>query len=152
MEKRFQMFTVLIAKAGRCIRRIKTEEMAEFQLKSPHVSCLYYLYKTPSLTAKELCDVCDEDKANVSRSVKYLEEQGYLYSHAKGQKRYQTPLELTQRGREIAARIAEKIDRVLAQVGAVLSEGDREIFYRSLIRITDHLQSICEGYSGEEPV
>ncbi len=152
MEKRFQMFTVLIAKAARCIRRIKTEEMAEFQLKSPHVSCLYYLYKTPALTAKELCDICDEDKANISRSVKYLEEQGYLYSHSKGQKRYQTPLELTLRGKEIAAQIAEKIDRVLQQVGEVLSEGDRAVFYRSLTLITDHLQGICDSYANEVPV
>ena len=30
MKDRFQTFTVLIAKMNRCIRKIKTEEMAEF--------------------------------------------------------------------------------------------------------------------------
>ena len=71
MQERFQTFTVLITKLNRCIRKIKTEEMAEFDLKSPHVSCLYYLYKADSLTAKELCDICEEDKANISRSFIY---------------------------------------------------------------------------------
>lgn len=43
MEERFETFTVLIARINRGIKRIKAEEMAEFGLKGPHVSCLYYL-------------------------------------------------------------------------------------------------------------
>ena len=43
MEERFGTFTILISKISRSIKRIKSEEMAEFQLKGPHVSCLYYL-------------------------------------------------------------------------------------------------------------
>lgn len=63
MEERFAAFTVLIAKINRNIRRIKTEEMAEFHLKGPHVACLYHLTTAGPLTAGELCDRCDEDKA-----------------------------------------------------------------------------------------
>ena len=90
MEERFNTFTVLIAGINRCIRKIKTEEMSEYNLKSPHVSCLYYLYKHNSLTAKELCDICDEDKSNVSRSIKFLEENGYLVCNSKKEKRQGT--------------------------------------------------------------
>ena len=78
MEQRFETFTTQIAKISRCIRRIKTGEMAEFNLKSPHVSCLYYLYQSDGMTAKELSDVCDEDKAAISRAISYLEENGYI--------------------------------------------------------------------------
>ena len=70
MEERFQVFTVLIAGINRSILRIKTEEMSEFNLRSSHVSCLYYLYKKESLTAREICNLCGEDKANISRAVK----------------------------------------------------------------------------------
>ena len=88
MEDRFKTFTILIAKITRCIRKIKTEEMAEFKLKSPHVSCLYYLYKESGMTAKELCDVCDEDKAAISRSIEYLEDNSFIYCESKFEKRY----------------------------------------------------------------
>ena len=54
MEKRYETFTVLIASINRSIRRLKTEAMAEYGLKSPHVSCLYYLFKRPGMTAAEL--------------------------------------------------------------------------------------------------
>ena len=43
MEERFETFTILIARISRSIKRIKSEEMADFELKGPHVSCLYYL-------------------------------------------------------------------------------------------------------------
>ena len=146
MQERFQMFTVLITKINRSIRRIKTEEMAEFDLKSPHVSCLYYLYKSNSLTAKELCDICEEDKAAVSRSIEYLEANGYIVCRSKAQKRYRAPLELSEKGRVAGGRIVEKIDRILEQVSAGLSETDRQIMYQSLARISDNLQKICDEY------
>ena len=50
MQQRFETFTVLIAKISRSIRRIKAEEMSEFHLKGPHVSCLYYLTQLGPLT------------------------------------------------------------------------------------------------------
>ena len=43
MQDRFEAFTVLIAKISRSIRRIKADEMAEYDLKATHVNCLYYL-------------------------------------------------------------------------------------------------------------
>ena len=41
MEERFETFTVLITRISRSIKRIKADEMADFELKGPHVSCLY---------------------------------------------------------------------------------------------------------------
>ncbi len=148
MDERFKTFTVLIASIGRSIRKIKTEEMAEFDLKSPHVSCLYYLYKAEPMSAKELCDVCEEDKANVSRSIKYLAEKGYVRAEHEHKKRYQTPLVLTEKGRTAGGLVAEKIDSILMAASEGLSEKDREIMYRSLALINDNLQTICALYDG----
>ena len=86
MEGRFETFTVLIAKISRSIRRIKAEGMAEFGLKGPHVSCLYYLSVFGEQTASELCDRCDEDKAAISRSIEYLEREGYIISKSDAHK------------------------------------------------------------------
>ena len=150
MEERFQTFTVLIAKLNRCIRKIKTEEMAEFNLKSPHVSCLYYLYKSESLTAKELCDICEEDKANISRSIDFLEANGYLVGKSSRGKRYKSPLILTEKGKETGAQIARKIDAILDAVSKALPEEQRENMYASLSVICDKLQKICDGYGEHE--
>lgn len=146
MKDRYEVFTTQIAKLSRCIRRIKSEEMAEFHLKSPHVSCLYYLHKQKEMTAKELCDICDEDKAAVSRSIDYLEKNGYISCDSKTEKRYKSPLYLTELGEKIAKKIAEKIDGILDKASEGLSEENRKIFYSSLFLISENLQRICDKY------
>lgn len=150
MEERFKTFTVLIAGVSRCIRRIKTGEMAEFELGSTHVSCLYYLSKAETMTSKELCEICEEDKANISRSIRYLEENGFITCTSRTQKRYLAPLCLTEKGRLAGQRITEKIDRILDEAGEGLSEEERAIFYRSLALIHNNLQKICAEYENNE--
>ena len=146
MQERFEVFTVLIAEINRCINKIKTEEMNEFNLKGSHVSCLYYIFKNETLTAKELCDICGEDKSNISRTIKYLEAEGYLVCYSKAQKRYQSPLELTDIGLVVAKKIAGKIDNVLQYASEGLSEENRKIMYQSLNIVSDNLKKICDHY------
>lgn len=148
--ERFKTFTVLMAKINRSIRKIKNEEMAEFGLKSPHVSCLYYLYKEESLTAKELSDICDEDKAAVSRSILALERLGYLSCESESKKRYKAPLKLTEEGKAIAQRIANKIDSVLDFVSGAIAENERVGFYENLGSVCENLQKFCEKYDNSE--
>ena len=146
MDEKYKIFTVLMANINRSIRKIKTEEMAEFHLKSPHVSCLYYLYKKDTLTAKELCDICEEDKANVSRALDYLQTNGYLVRQNEENKKYKSHLALTEMGRGVAGKIADTIDRILEEAGEGISDADREIMYRSLFQISTNLQKRCNQY------
>ena len=150
MEERFKTFTVLISKISRSIKKIKTEEMVEFNLKSPHVSCLYYIFKMNTLTATELCDICQEDKASVSRSIDYLEENGYIVCESVLKKRYKSNLYLTEKGREVAEQITIKIDRILDIASEGLTEENRIILYESLKLIDKNLDKFCEDYKGEK--
>ena len=129
MQQRFETFTVLIAKISRSIRRIKAEEMSEFHLKGPHVSCLYYLTQLGPLTAGQLCDRCEEDKAAVSRSLEYLEQNGYV---TRPDKRYRSPLTLTEKGQETGRAIAGKIDRLVEAASEGLTEQEVDSFLHLL--------------------
>ena len=149
MRGRFEYFTVLIANINRCIKKIKTAEMEEYQLKSPHVSALYYLNKESGLTAAELCSLCKEDKAAMSRALDYLEKNGYIFPNTDTNKKYRRPLKLTEKGEKIALGIAEKVDRILEKASEGLSEEHRVIMYQSLALINDNLDKICESYEEE---
>ncbi len=142
MNERFETFTVLIAKINRNIRRIKNQEMAEYDLKSPHISCLYYLYGNDTMTATDLCEKCEEDKATISRSLDHLEKNGYLTCGARSAKRYKSPLILTELGKEVGKKITDKVARVLNETGMSLTEKERDDFYRSLGIISDRLDVI----------
>ena len=146
MKERFETFTVLIAKISRNIRKIKNQEMAEYGLRSAHISCLYYLYSADSMTANDLCEKCEEDKATISRSLDYLENNGYLTCESKCAKRYKSPLLLTEKGKEAGKKITDKINAVLDEISVGLTEEERIAFYRSLSIISDGLEAIGKRY------
>jgi len=119
--------------------------MAEYSLRSSHVSCLYHLYLTEGLTATDLCERCEEDKATISRALEYLESNGYLTCESKNAKRYKSPLLLTDLGREAGGKIAGKINRVLDEVSIGLTDEERVAFYRSLAIISNNLDTISKN-------
>ena len=95
MYDRFETFTARISSIYRCIQKIKSMEIG---LKGSHVMCLFHLGRQDDghpgsagggLTAGELCALCGEDKAAISRSIAELEERGYLLRpDADGKKAY----------------------------------------------------------------
>ena len=143
MDERFETFTVLINQISRSIRRIKAEQMESINLKGPHVSCLYHLSKNGPLTAAELCDRCEEDKAAVSRSLDYLEQNGYL--QIPEGKRYRRPLVLTQKGSAAGAEVSRRIDSIVALASCDVLEEDRLAMYRALSIISKNLEKIYQN-------
>ena len=146
MEKRFERFTALMTSIGRSIRKIKNEEMIEFDLKAPHVTCLYYLYSEGPLTAKALCDLCEEDKSNMSRIIDHLEERGFIVCSTSSTRRYRSPWRLSEKGVEVSEHISRKIDTVLNTAGEGISDEERAIMYSCLERINLNLQKVCNEY------
>lgn len=140
MVERYEAFTVLITKINRSIRRIKNQEMAKYNLRNSHVSCLYYLYIGKDLTATDLCERCEEDKATISRALDYLETNGYIAQRSKSEKRYKTPLVLTEKGRVAGKRIAQKIEQLFIEVSKDVCETEREALYRNLSAISKGLE------------
>lgn len=142
MEERYGVFTQRIARISRCIRRLKAEEMARFGLKGPHVSCLYYLGLDGPLTAAELAERCDEDKAAVSRSLEFLLKNGYVTTEA-ASRRYRSPLYLTDRGREVCASLQARIASMEDTASAGLTEEQRSNMYAALELICGNLERLC---------
>ncbi|MBQ8797285.1 MAG: winged helix-turn-helix transcriptional regulator [Oscillospiraceae bacterium] len=146
MKQRFETFTVLINRISRNIRKIKNQEMSNHHLRSPHISCLYYLYTQAGLTATDLCDRCEEDKATISRSLEYLETNGYLVCEDTGPKRYKSHFLLTEKGLAAGKEIFDKINMVLDNISDGLTEEERIAFYRSLTIIGNSLDAIADKY------
>jgi len=146
MIQRFETFTVLVNRISRNIRKIKNQEMAEYKLRSVHTSCLYYLYTAEGLTATELCERCEEDKATISRALDYLESNGFLICESKNAKRYKSTLVLTDKGNLVGKKIADKIDSVLEEISVGLTDAERADFYRCLSIISQNIETVAQNY------
>ena len=146
MIQRFDAFVSGITACYKYIQRIKSMEMTEFGLKGTHVMCLYYLRRNPAgLTAAQLCGLCAEDKAAISRTVSELKSRGYITSLS--EKAYRAMLTLTAAGQEVAHKFDRLIEGWVNAGGDGLSEAERSDFYKTLSTITENLRARIETES-----
>lgn len=146
VEKRRLFFTL---KRGVCVQKNDLEKFLIFDkilLIIIKVTNIYYLYQQERLTAKKLSELCSEDKAAISRTILFLEKNGYITCDTESKKRYKAQLFLTEKGKIVGEKIAQKIDGVLRPAGEGLSESDRESFYRALTLICNNLEAISKTY------
>ena len=146
MLNRFGAFVTGITACYKYIQRIKTMEMTEFGLKGTHVMCLFYLHhSSQGLTAAQLCQLCDEDKAAISRTLSELETKGYL--RARAAKKYRAEIMLTPEGTDLVEKMDTLIENWVSVGGDGLTEEQRASFYQSLELIAGNLK---EKYENEE--
>lgn len=144
MIQRFDAFVSGITSCYKYIQRIKSMEMTEFGLKGTHVMCLYYLRQNPAgLTASQLCGLCAEDKAAISRTVSELKSRGYITTLS--QKAYRAMLTLTAAGQEVARKFDQLIESWVTAGGDGLTEEERSDFYKSLSSIAENLRVRIES-------
>ena len=144
MIQRFDAFVSGITSCYKYIQRIKSLEMTEFGLKGTHVMCMYYLRQNPGgLTASQLCGLCAEDKAAISRTVSELKSRGYITTLS--EKAYRAMLTLTAAGQEVARKFDHLIEGWVSTGGDGLSDEERSDFYKTLSTITDNLRARIEA-------
>ena len=142
MLQRFESFVMGITSCYKYIQRIKVMEMEEYGLKGTHVMCLYYLnHHNDGLTAAELCRLCAEDKAAISRALATLREKNYVRSEGKT---YRAQWYLTPNGQDVATRVDDLIEQWVTLGGNGLSEEERAVFYKALGNIGDNLRETLE--------
>ena len=146
MNNRFEIFTALISKIQKNIKKIKNIEMAEYNLKAIHVSIIYYILIYKTLTAKELTEKCEEDKSTISRALSYLENNNYIMCDSKYTKRYNSPFSLTNFGEKVGKEIITRINSVLDEIGTCMNNQERIMFYNLLSKISDKLDNISNEY------
>ena len=143
MNQRFDAFVTGITVCYKYIQRIKSAEVNDMGLKGTHVMTLFYLKQHPDgLTSSQLCTLCAEDKAAVSRTVSFLRENGYVYSD--GPKNYRALLHLTPAGRAVVDQFDDLIAGWVTAGGQGLTEQERRDFYYGLNLIANNLRSRME--------
>lgn len=150
MKQRFETFVTTISQIYRSLQRLKSMEMADFGLKGTHVMCLYQLQQhEEGLTFSQLSQLCDEDKAAISRSVSELKEQGLVYIPDSEEKKYRKRIFLTDQGRTVTDAMDQKITDAVITAAQGYTQQEREIFTRVLLQVADNLQTACAQEEGK---
>ena len=145
MLNRFARFSLAISEIDRCWHKLAAEEMAKYDLNSPHAVYLTTLYNFPEgITAAKLGELCCKNKADVSRMVTILEKKGLVRKEAVGGNLYRAKLLLTDDGKLAAEHVQVRAALAVELAGSGMTDTDRETVYRCLEQITVNLQTLSK--------
>ncbi len=152
MENRYELLSSSISCMYHDIQKIERMEMAKYDLKGPHAQCLLAMKKyAEGITAARLCEVCEKDKAAVSRILAELAEAGMVFREKRNGSRYRALIRLTEQGKVAANAVTEKARLAVELAGEGFGEEEREVFYKVLSIISGNLHRLCrDGLTKKE--
>lgn len=146
MIRKYELFSSSVSCLYHDIQRIERTEMVKFGLKGPHAQCLLALSRHPEgITSARLCELCERDKAAISRTVAELEQAGMLYRDQHSGTRYRAGLTLTEQGKAAAQAVSARAELAVERAGEGLNDAQREVFYQVLALIAGNLHTICQN-------
>ena len=116
MISRYEQFTTLISGIERGIQKIERDEMVKLGYKGAYAQYLAAMKRYPlGVTAAQLCEICDKDKAAVSRVVGELEAKGLVIRESGAA--YRALLTLSEEGRRVADFVCRKAQAAVDAAG-----------------------------------
>ena len=145
MLDRFERFSYAISEISRCWRKLASEELAKYGLKSPHATYLTTMYKYPDgITVPKFCEVSGKDKSDASRMIAILEEKGLACKKDVGGSLYRGLWVLTEEGKAAAEQVCLRASRAVELAGKDLTDETRGVFYKALESITSNLSLLSK--------
>ena len=143
---RFNRFYSLICTSTKSLQKLKTKHMMHYGLTSAHTMCIRHLYSSEQgLTRMELAEMCDIDKAQISRTVNELCAKGYLTETGNESNNYKKRLKLTPMGKDTADEINRAVHEIHSFVSDDLTEDQLTTFYSTFELICSRLKQAEEN-------
>lgn len=145
MLGRFETFTFAISEISQCWNKIASEEMKAYNLKGAYAIYLVALYRnSEGITAAKLCEMCNKDKAEISRAVSLMEERELIKREKVGANGYRAKIMLSDKGMKAAKQVKERVAVAVNEGGRGLTDDERNIFYHALEIIAANLKTITK--------
>ena len=145
MMSRYELFANAISGIYRSIQKIERDEMVKYGYKGAYAQYLAAMLRHPDgVTSVQLCEICDKDKAAVSRMVAEMEEKQLIKRESENDNLYRAKLRLTSEGEKAAGYVCRRALAAVEAGGRGLSDDDRQIFYATLELIASNLNEVCK--------
>ncbi len=145
MLERFQQFSYIISVINRQIQKIERDEMIKYGYKGAFAQYLVAMrHHKEGITAAQMSEICDKDKAAVSRIVTEMIDKDLVVRKSETETIYRAKLFLTQKGADLADFVAERAAAAVEAVGNELTDEERKLFYSTLDFIAGKLQVISK--------
>ena len=143
MQGRYEQFSYIVSVINRHIQKIERDEMIKHGHKGAFAQYLMAMRHYPDgITAAQLSEICDKDKAAVSRVVAEMMDKGLVQRICSNDTVYRAKLTLTAEGCRIAEFVSQRGTAAVEAVGNELSDEQRRLFYGTLDFIAAKLKKL----------
>jgi DNA-binding MarR family transcriptional regulator len=145
MMSRFERFSYAIFGISHHWHKISGDEMKKYGLKGTYAVYLITMYRCKDgITAAQLCEMCNRDKADVSRAISAMEKQGLVKKEGVNQNLYRAQIKLTDEGLAAAEKVQKRASLAVEIAGKDLTDEKRSTFYEALELIASNMQILSE--------
>ena len=145
MLDRFEQFSSVISGINRYIQKLERDEMEKYGYKGAFAQYLVVLMRySEGIPLTKLCELCDRDKAAVSRIVADMETRGLVTKNRSGEQVYKAGIALTEEGKRAAGFVCMRAKDAVAAVGSEMTDEERKIFYGTLENIAKRLETMSK--------
>lgn len=142
MLNRFSQFSYMISSIHRNIQKIEHDEMVKLGYKGAYAKYLVAMFQQPQgITNSNLCELCDKNKAAVSRIISEMEEKGLVIRNHS----YNALIKLTNKGENLAKYVCAKAELAVKEVSKDLPNDQRSILYLTLNHLSGAINKISEN-------
>ena len=138
----FEQLSIGVHELYLTMHRVETKQMEKYGLRGAYVKYLVALLHTPDgLTISQLCEICDQDKAAVSRAVSELVGREFIWRDNPRKNHYRAKLKLSERGAELAKEVCNSSKAVFDEAIEGFSPEQRDAFYEFMFAVSENLHS-----------
>ena len=149
MLTRYEQFSFVISCIYRHIQKLERDEMLKYGVRGAYAQYLVAMSRYPEgITSTQLCEVCERDKAAISRAINDMEASGLVERKGAGESNYRASLTLTRKGNRLAKIVQERAQKAFDIAG--LSDEERTSFYAALELVERNLHDMCREGIPEE--
>ncbi len=145
MVDRFEVFTHMISEVSQYWNKIASVEMKKYGLKGLYALYLVTLSRhKDGITAAELCEISNKDKAEISRAISVLEKNNLVKRCNVSNNAYRARIHLTEEGESVAKYLCGRVKVIVEAASDGVTDEERENFYKVLGIIAENLKTISK--------
>lgn len=145
MVDRFEVFTHMISEVSQYWNKIAAIEMKKYGLKGLYALYLVTLSRHSSgITAAELTEISNKDKAEISRAISVLEKNNLVKRCNISNNAYRARIHLTEDGERVANYLCSRVKVIVEAASDGVTDEERVIFYKALGIIAENLKNISK--------
>lgn len=137
----FRQFSGIISGIYRYIHKLERDEMVKLGYKGSYAQYLLCVSRFENgITAAQISEICDVDKAAVSRVLSEMQSKGLIARNEKGNKNYNSKVTLTPEGKKASDFVCKRAAAAVEATGNQMSDEERNSFYSTLSFIESKLE------------